>query len=189
MVKYGVDFDGVIANTNLAKSDWIRRNLNVDVEPWKTDRTLCLPIIGIEAYKKMSDYVFSRDSTLLMKEVHGALSGIACLARHADLYLVTMRSGERMDSAKEWLRQMDILRYFKGFGDIRCSDGSIKTKMDLRSELSLDVMIDDDERHLISRGTEEKLILFKNGVSRDYSVPNGVDLATSWDDVCKMLGY
>lgn len=189
MVKYGLDFNGVIADTNRAKSDWIRRNLNVEVEPWKTDKTSCVPIIGAEEYRKMSEYVFSRVSTLLTPVVSGALSGVACLSRHADLYLVTMRSGERMDYAKEWLGQMDILRYFKGFGDIRRSDGTAKTKVELAREFGLDVMIDDDERHLVPGIAKEKLILFKNGASSDYIVPNGVDLATSWNDVCKILGY
>ncbi len=189
MVKYGLDFNGVLADTNRAKSDWIRRNLNIEVEPWKTDKTLCVPIIGAEAYEGMSDYVFSRNSTLLMQEVPGALSGVACLSRHADLYLVTMRSGKRMDYAKEWLEQMDILGHFTGFGDIRRPDGTTKTKVELAREFGLDVMIDDDERHLVSGVAKEKLILFKNGASSDYTVPNGVDLATNWEDVRRILGY
>ncbi len=56
----GLDYDGIIADTNRVKARWIREHLGVEVEPWRCDRTRCVPIIGASAYESMGEVVYER---------------------------------------------------------------------------------------------------------------------------------
>ena len=60
-MRLAIDFDGTIADTNRVKAAWILDKLGVVVEPWRCDRTSCVPIIGAAAYEEMSDHVYERE--------------------------------------------------------------------------------------------------------------------------------
>ena len=67
-------------------------------------------------------------------------------------------------------------------------DGSALTKPQLCCDYGIDVLIDDDGRHL---GWTEvpnlRRILLKSGCSEPMEIPGGVELARSWRDVLSIL--
>jgi len=143
-----LDYDGVIADTNQLKSEWIATTLGVNVPPSRCDRTQCVPGIGLSNYEKMSEYVYDRKASLLAKPVPGSIRGIAQLSQQSRLFIVTARTKERIKWAEEWLSQNGMA---DKFDDIISSNG--RAKGDLVSRLEASAMVDDDERHL--RGLEQ----------------------------------
>lgn len=186
----GIDYDGTIADTSGVKAHWIREHLGVEVPPWKTDRTSCVPIIGLENYERMSEFVYGRKGSLKAREVPGAIDAIKELARHSQIFVITARLSHQVLWCKEWLRKKGldsfIHAYFSAAGN--SIDGSELTKPQLCDDYGIGVLIDDDERHLM--GTELpnlKRILLKSGYSEPIDVPEGIELALSWHEVLRIL--
>lgn len=187
--RYGIDFDGTIADTNFMKAYWIFENLRYRVEPYRTDRTSCVPIIGLENYEKMSAVLFERKSTLKSPEIPRAIAGLETLSSIAGgLYIVSMRDKRRMQFAREWLKSRGALKYISGFGEIDNLDGTRKTKEQVCIELQLDGLVDDDERHLAwIQIPGFRKIVFKNNCPVDYKPAAGVELARSWPEIVELL--
>ena len=168
------DYDGVIANTNQVKSEWIARNLGQEVPPWQCDRTRCVPVIGLAAYERMSREVYGREASLGAQPMPGAIEGIRELAAMHRLVIVTARDEERMRWTREWLHSAGIERCF---ADIRSSVGG--SKPDIVAGLGAAALVDDDARHL--RGAPEarfaRLLFLQGGEPGEvepgiYAVPD-----------------
>ena len=153
-----IDYDGTIADTNQEKVKWIEENLATEISPWNCSRTDCVPIIGLEAYERMADYVYEPESTLRAAEVAGALDALHELSKKAWLYVLTARSLERIQSTRQWLENKEVLSCFKG---IRTSQGTSKAAA--CSAIGADILIDDDVRHLREIGHED-LVRILGGV-------------------------
>lgn len=187
-LRIGVDYDGTISDIVVSKSRWIKENLGLEVPPWKTDRTSCVPIIGLDNYTKMGNLVYGREFTLGASEVPLAVDGLFKLAKMGELYLVTMRHTHKLGFAKEWLELKGLLGCFAGFGVMKNLDGTKKTKGQVCKDFSLDVLVDDDESHLAGISIPNfKKILLKNGSTEQYTLPKDIHLARSWPEVFNYL--
>lgn len=186
----GIDYDGTIADTSRVKAHWILQHLGVEVPPGKTDRTNCVPIIGLEHYERMSGFVYGRKGSLKAGAVPGSIDAVKELARHSLIFVITARLSRQIRWCKEWLREKGldsfIHAYFSAAGS---SVGGRKlTKAQLCDDYGIHVLIDDDERHL--RGTElpnVKRILLKCGYSEPLDIPEGIELARSWEEVLRIV--
>lgn len=186
----GIDYDGTIADTSGVKADWIHEHLGVEVPPWKTDRTNCVPIIGLENYERMSRFVYGRKGSLKAGEVPGSIDAVKDLARHSHIFVITARLSHQIRWCKEWLRKKGLDSFIHAYFSAAGSrvDGRELTKPQLCDDYGIHVLIDDDERHL--RGTELpnlKRILLKCGYSEPLDVPEGIELARSWGEVLRIV--
>lgn len=187
MKKYGIDFDGTIADTNAMKVQWIKENLILDINPWDTDRTSCVPLIGLDNYNLMGKTVYERDSTLRTPEISGAINALKEISKKGGVYVVTYRNPRLMAFAEEWAEINNVSRYIKKFCRIEDEHGNKKTKEQVCQEFSLDTLIDDDERHLSKIALPNlRKILLKNGYQGNYSAGKGIDLARSWDELLSL---
>ncbi len=188
MTKYGIDFDGTISNTTIRKSEWILERLGIVVAPWNTDKTSCVPVIGLQNYELMGEEVYEREGTLKTPEIEGAIEGLARLARENELYLITFRSPRRTEFSKEWLAARDALKYFSGFGEIMSPSGEKKIKEMVCRELGLAGLVDDDTRHLLKIQLPDfKKVLIKAGSDQVYSLPGDILLARNWPEVVEHI--
>lgn len=188
----GVDYDGTIADTNAIKAAWIRENLGIEVPPWRTDRTLCVPIIGLEAYERMSKIVYSPELSAQAKEVPGASHAIKTLAARYRIYVVTARNDAQIASSRAWLEKMGILPYISGFlsSAERAPDGTRLSKAALCAKYGIRILVDDDERHLRDVHVPGlQRILLKSGCDEALEPEPGIELATSWRQVLELLGH
>lgn len=66
MVKrIGIDYDGVIVDSNEIKSRWIQTPLGIYLLPWMTDKTSLVPkVMSIEKYNEMGDDVYEEALSL-----------------------------------------------------------------------------------------------------------------------------
>ena len=182
-IRWGVDFDGVLADTSLLKKEWIRVNLDLEVEAWCCDRTSCVPLIGEERYEEMSENVFERESSLRAPAVPGAIEALRQLAASGQVYIITTRPPPRLEHALEWLALQggsDLVTEFLSSAGTR--------KAELCLEHGLSAHIDDDDRHLRPLiGTGTRPLLFRPGLPQSELSPGGIPCFSTWEDVVAEL--
>lgn len=142
-MRFAIDFDGTIADTNRAKAAWALEHLGTVIAPWDCDRTSCLPIIGPDAYARMADCVFERESTMRTDPVPGAAEALRWLSERGEVHVVTARQPERMAYARQWCEDRRLLHLVARFSS---SKGT--TKEAICRALEASVLVDDDLRHL-----------------------------------------
>jgi phosphoglycolate phosphatase-like HAD superfamily hydrolase len=178
-----IDYDGTIADTNRAKSEWIKAHLGLQVPPWHCSRTDCVPIIGEDAYRQLGDWVYERTSTLQAEALPGALDALHLLAKQSELHIVTARPGRRIVFACEWLENKGVLDLFQG---IRTSAGT--SKAEICADLGADVLVDDDLRHVEKADVEGMLrILMQYGREGESDCGPQVVFCSSWEQVLDLV--
>jgi len=138
-----IDYDGVIADTNQLKADWIRENLGVSISPGLCDRTRCVKHIGVEAYNRMAKVVYDREYSLQAQPLAGLKSAIPALAKLFRLIILSTRDNSNIRWVNEWLYSYGL---YEQFTDIVSSYQ--KQKLGIASELRATALLDDDIRHL-----------------------------------------
>jgi hypothetical protein len=182
-MKFALDFDGTIANTNEMKSKLIGERLGIEIPGWKCDRTLCVPIVGLDVYNEIADEVYDRPSTLRTPPVDDAPDFIKKLAGIAELYLLTARPGHRMAFAMEWLEKYEIKDCFKDFFTSHIDEKQWRLKLDICREQHFDLLMDDDQRHFEVDGNDEIIkVLIKNGCHSEIELPEATKLVRDWNE-------
>jgi hypothetical protein len=176
-----IDFDGTIADTNAEKAAWIERHLGLRLPPCKCNRTDCLPLVGARDYARMADELYGREATMRTAEVPGALMALRTVAGIGDLFVVTARSVERMEFAREWLESRGLLVW-----GLRTCEGS--TKAAVCAEVRAGVLVDDDLRHLRELADAScRPILFQPGRAGPTGCEPGIARCQSWPAVVREL--
>jgi len=172
-----IDFDGTLADTNRAKSEWLRLNLRREVPSWLCDRTDCIPLIGREAYNKMGRDVYSAASTARTNPVEGAADAIVKLAAKARILIITKRTTKQAEYVSEWLAKNGLAAHI----DEVISSAEAE-KSDLCLSRNVLLLLDDDIRHLVPLiGSGIGLHLFKP-TADVRSLPKEIEHARSWSD-------
>lgn len=180
-----IDYDGVVADTNRVKSQWIGTHLDIEIPPSLCNRSDCVPLIGESSYERMAAEVYERDATLAAPAVKGAKRALEMLADRWRLLLVTARTQERLSYAAQWLAKHQLHHLF---ADLRSSEGTRKT--DIALGVGAAVLVDDDIRHLKSTPSgSPRLILFSPGVVREIDATDGILVADSWDEVVELVSH
>ncbi len=182
-MRFGIDYDGTIADTNRMKSQWIKENMGLDVAPWRCDRTLCDPIIGTEKYSEMARSVYGEKETLKTPEIHGVTQALRDLKGFGDVFVITARAKETLPWVNAWLTEHGIRGHIAGL-----IPSSGQPKLGLCRKHKIDVLIDDDQRHVFeSDAPHIRKILFKNGMTESHSVPEYVTLCRNWSEVVTLV--
>jgi uncharacterized HAD superfamily protein len=169
-----IDFDGTIADTNVEKAAWIKRELQIDVAQNLCNRTECIPIIGVSNYDRMSAEVYGQVVTNRLAPVPGAIERIINLQHDYKLIVITSRGSNTGRWACNWLRD-------QGIGDIfsEIIIASGKSKVGICVSRGASCLIDDDIRHLLSKGEIELIrILFRP--SKNALPVHKILMADSW---------
>ncbi len=184
----GIDFDGVIADTNALKSRWIRRHLRRRIPPWQADRTSLVRLIGRRNYDRISPHVYNPQTTLSLPAVPGVRAALRALAPRFRLFVITARKGSILRGCRDWMRKngLDglVARYLSGGHAV----GATVRKTELCARHGIRVLIDDDERHFRAGGDPSVIgALFKGGCDGKVRVPRGALLFRGWPDLLEYL--
>lgn len=178
----GIDFDGTIADTNSEKSKWIQKELGMKVPPYLCDRTSCVPIIGELDYKRMCNTVYSKDITLSLPAFPSSLEVISMLQKSNKLMVITARTEETLEAAMIWLSKYPQTKNMEAIG---VSKEMHKTEVCYNR--GINVLIDDDERHLLDASSLGiTAILFKQSAP-NLSSSNVIHICGSWDEISSYL--
>ncbi len=180
---FAVDYDGTVADTNAAKTRWIRTNIGREVFPWQCSRTDCVPLIGEEAYERMGNCVYELDSTLNAAEVPGAAAALEALAKVGKVYVISARLPRRLEYARQWLARRSLLSFTEA---VMTSHGS--SKIELCRAVGANILIDDDLRHLVDvRLSGLTGVWLQHGRTDFADGPSDVACCSSWDEVKRRL--
>jgi phosphoglycolate phosphatase-like HAD superfamily hydrolase len=178
-----LDYDGVIADTNRVKSDWIAENLGQDVPPWLCNRTECVPIIGLENYNRMSPIVYGREASLRARPMPGVLEAVRTLRQAYHLIIVTARTEEQIQWTREWLAQQGIENEFEG---IHSSSGGV-AKAEIVHRLGAFALVEDDIRHLKKLPEVPFARIHLAPHVEDGASHPGINTATNWVKLTTVL--
>ena len=176
---FAIDFDGVIANMCALKSSWIYKRIGKTIPVYNCDRTRCVPIIGEKLYNDMSEEVYGSELSLEAKPILDVQESLATLSELGLLYLLSARKEINMKYVHRWLLNKDLDHYFE---QIICTYN--KSKISIAENLECKVLIDDDQRHLLSNSkTDILLILFKMNLKNDPTYNENYKICTTWPDI------
>lgn len=180
----GVDYDGILADTNLMKARWIREDFGRDMPAWQCDRSSRVPVIGAEHNEAMANVVYEKEWSMQASPVAGALDAVNALSMCGKVYVVSARLAHRMAFARKWLEQRGVARLVNGILSFAGSD-----KKALCTQYGLQVLSDDDARHLEDLRPERiRPFLLKPGLQDGLDMPAGVVLCRTWDEVLSKIG-
>ena len=184
-----IDFDGVIANTPELKSQWIKEKLNLDVPSGYTDSKYCIPLIGETNYELMLEEVGNSQNLL---EIEGAREGIIKLKKLGfNLRIVTGRRPERLELARNWLVENDMVQHF---------DDLLGTNRNSKAPLirihNTYAVIDDEMKYLMDLDKEIlKILLTGQGQCQNcvcylrYKNQNNIVCANNWETAVKLIEF
>lgn len=190
----GFDYDGTIADTGSVKSAWLKENLGLSIPIWKTDRTSCIKELqnhyshkrALEIYNDFQKFIYTGEYAKKAPEIPAAIEAIKMLSKNNELWIVTARPSNMIPDVLDWLSARKILSYFKGYlssGDKHSLLKRSPTKEELCIQNNLDVIIDDDLRHIENIAIPHiKKILLKNG-AEEIDTPKGIYVARNFKEV------
>ncbi len=143
-----LDYDGVVANTNQLKVDWIKTTLGKDVPAWQTDRSNCVKIIGEDDYNRLSAYVYAEEASKIALPIPNVVESLLKLSQSYTLFIVTARTLTNVEFAKTWLKSKKL---YDKFEDVIPS--LKETKASIAERLNSSALVDDDIRHLQGLGS------------------------------------
>ncbi len=173
---FALDFDGVVADTNQAVSQWVREHVGLEIPRYRCDLTQLRPVIGAETHEELCREVYGEESTRRLKPFPGAEAALPRLAEAGPVFLITARNPDQTECAVEWLKRRGWLKWF---AEVVCMGD--RRKVDLAAERGCAAHIDDDQRHLIP-GVIPSLILFRGGMGEPPRQLDGCTVCCSWDD-------
>ena len=184
-MKIALDFDGVLANTNLLKKQFAENNFGFSVPVYYCDKSSFTRLFGERNYRIMVSELYTKKMTLITPPTPGALQTIKLLSKDHELILISDRPASRLDWAKEWLLYKNILNFF------RYIISSNKTqKYILCQSYKCNMLIDDDVRHLKIGNFGFSRVLFKYGAEQkifdDLKLDN-IYCASSWKMALKII--
>lgn len=153
-MKIAFDFDGVLADTSILKHRWFYDTVNLLNENKRI----------MKMYKKLSSIIFTRENLLKTKMIDENIPFyLHELCNENELIIITNRPSYMLEWIKEWLKINGILDCFSNI-----FSSSDDTKGTIAIENDIDILIDDDIKHLTNNGVEYN-ILFNGDNTKNWN--------------------
>jgi uncharacterized HAD superfamily protein len=183
---FGIDFDGVVADTGILKQMYVRQFHKQEIARWQANRTWLTKKLGIlteKDYDKMLEYVCSSQATLLAPPVDGAIESIKALSERGDVYVITDRKDSWIRSCVEWMKHSGLDEYIAGC----ISSKEYKNrKLKICEMMGVTCMVEDDPGHFADASGDVKSILI--GKPESYEQEGGhIITARNWTEAMTHL--
>ncbi len=181
-MKIGLDFDGVITDCGLLKSEGAKKlfGISIPAEKFKKEIVLGEGLLTIDQYRAIQKFIYNNlELGLKMKAVEGLFEGILQLKQKHDLQIITSRYGDSLMVAKAWLDRNKIYIPITGAGR-----GVSKSN----SANGCDIFIDDDLEKLTElQNVVPKLFLFSWPYNSHELLPDYVEKVNGWSQFVKLV--
>lgn len=174
----GLDFDGAVANTGALKALAAKRMFGADlpIELCNKKDIIGRGILSDEQYRMLQSNIYgTREYANLMEPVDGMLEILPRLiAEGHNVTIITNRTNNHLDVAREWLARKRILVNFVGV-----EHGKDKSQEAVLSRC--DIFVDDDAHKLIPMsGLIPNLFLFSWPYNMRQNTGLPIDRISSW---------
>lgn len=181
--KIAFDFDGVIANTNKEKIEWLRsKGYSIkcaDKTSFYSELSQNLANSQIEKlYNNMSKIIFQPETLDKTKPILGAIKTIKRLSHKFNIYIITARTEELIKPIYDWLKKYNLSENIQ---DIISS--SYESKQDICLKNNICFLCDDDVRHLVNKKVKRR-VLFNTDKRK---LKDDIIVAESWDEIERIL--
>lgn len=186
MRRIGLDFDGVIANTDELKREWFEKHgillnkLNKSDIFKELENQYSKEFI-YHLYKGMSEYVFCKASMERISPINNAIKSIKNLSKQFEIYIISARNQEQIMLLQDWLSKYKIDTYIK---EIISSSEEGKGKLQICKENNISFFCDDDIRHLICEG-EYNIVKFL--FNSKLCTVDDIYCIENWNDIVNYL--
>ena len=176
-MKIGLDFDGVVTDCGVLKSEGAKRLYGLDISPEKFKKEIIINngILTADQYVELQRQIYeTREFGLKMIMVPEAQKYINMLCSEGhDLEIITSRGGNALSIAKEYIAINNLSISLNGIG------GGISKA---EACIGLDVYVDDDLNKLIPLvGIVPHLFLFNWGYNKNIEIPKEITRVDSWE--------
>lgn len=175
--KIAVD-SGIILDSNRVKQQWLLENLDLEFGLWEVNKTELEPKIGPEIYERMRKEIFTRENILAHPIVEG-FDEFFKRFENNEIYMLTVKTPNYIPYLIEWLHK----KPFPYTPQILTAYDTTKT--DICKRHGIDIIIDDDIRHLREISSLVERIFFKP--KQKSANLDGVVQVGSWKEVADYL--
>ena len=135
-------------------------------------------------YKEMSKNIFTKKVLEKTKPIEGAVETIKELSKKYEIYIVTARTEELVQHAKEWLEKYKIDKDIK-----EIISSSFEEKQDICKRRDIFFLCDDDVKHLKKRIIIRRILFDKEGmvkINKGDKNYEEIIVVNSWEEVGKV---
>lgn len=182
MVRIGLDFDGVIADTIPSMVAYAREHMQLDLLPEECVTPGGPLRLGVDAYREFVRATHATPFALAFRPTNGTLDSLPRLGREHDLVIVTARESAALDNAKRWLDDLGLARCIAA---VHSSFGPTKSK--LVGTLDLDCFVDDIPSTFEAWPGGVSSLLWDASYNRSVSPPASVERIHGWSGLAAWL--
>ena len=153
--KIAID-SGIILDSNKVKQDWLYSKLGVKFELWQLNKTELEPIIGEKAYEAMRLTIFT-ETNILAHPITEGVDDFFDKFRDNKMYMLTVKTPNYIPYLMSWLEKHKAS--FPKKPHILTAHNT--TKAEICRIYGIDIIIDDDIRHLREIPDSIERIFFK----------------------------
>lgn len=181
--KIAFDFDGVIADTNQKKMQWMQKHgfhlINCDKTSFYQELSQTKEKVEIDRiYKNMGSYIFRPEILEETMPVQGAIETIQKLAQKFEIYIITARTESMINPVNNWLEKYHIKNKIK-----QVISSSYEPKQEICLKRGISFLCDDDIRHLIDKKVKTR-VLFNNKKKENKK---DIWIVKSWEEIEQCL--
>lgn len=179
--KIGLDFDGVIANTNEVKIRLVEEMYGIKLPLYLAKEKLSVAsgIITSEQYSDAVNRLYNTDLTLDARPVSGACEVIQQLKKDYDVSIVTSRREKSVEIVRQWCEN-------NGITEIQIIGTNLLPKTQYLGGYYC--FVDDDLDKLKPLfGTVKNLFLFSWEYNQSDSLPIDVKRVLGWNEISQLL--
>jgi len=184
-MRIGLDFDGVITDCGKLKKEGAMRLFGITIpeEKFKKEIVIAENLLTEDQYRSLQKEIYDNPNIgLLAESVEGMKEYVQTLQEKGHtLTIITSRSAESLEVAKEWLKIKNIELPIVGVGQE-------KTKENACRNLQLDIFVDDDLDKLQPLiDCVPHLFLFSWGYNLHIDPGSIATRVLSWSDLYKKI--
>ncbi len=159
--KVAIDIGGTIEDTWEYKRNWfMQKGYDIGSSPIGRREIISITQRDTNFYLEMVKDVYSDDSIIEHKLVEGVKEALQNISKIVDITLLSSRNYTKKELTLKWIKNNDLYQYINNLVFI----GDEGNKIEWCSKHAIDILIDDDIRHLAPKNYNLKFerILFNS---------------------------
>jgi len=186
MYKIAIDIGGTIEDTWDHKRIWFqKKGYDLGCNPIGRKEIIKVTKSNVNFYLKMVEDVYSDESIFKHQLVNGAKEALQVLSKNGSIILVSSRAFSKRDLTFKWIAKNDINNYINDIIFL----GDLSDKIEWSAKNQIDILIDDDIRHLAPNERNLKFERIWYNASKTTFQSNNpcFHICNSWNEITSYI--